>query len=199
MATASKDTVKKADEAPAVEAPPVEETSERLRSAERIVQDHVLLATAAGFIPGPGIDLAAGFAVQAALLGRLSKLYGVSYSENVGKGVVMSLASSLGGLGAGMIGSSVIKLVPLVGTVAGSIGLPVTMGAFTYALGKVFIAHFESGGTFIDFNPKAYGEYFRTMFKRGKTVASDVSDEAKAKAASTPPPVSAAAAAAPAA
>ena len=193
MAIASKDTVKKADEAPVVEALPVDEASARVRSAEKIVQDHVLLATAAGFVPAPGIDLAAGFAVQAALLGRLSKLYGVSYSENVGKGVVMSLASSLGGLGAGMIGSSVIKLLPVVGTVAGTLGLPVAMGAFTYALGKVFIAHFESGGTFIDFNPKAYGEYFRTMFKRGKTVASDVSDEAKAEAKPSKAPATTAA------
>jgi uncharacterized protein (DUF697 family) len=145
-----------------------------------------LLATAAGFIPGPGIDLAAGFAVQVALLGRLSKLYDVPYSENVGKGVVMSLAGSLGGFGAAAIASSAVKIVPLVGTVLGSVAMPVTMGAFTYALGKVFIAHFESGGTFIDFSPKAYGDYFRTMFKRGKSVASDLSGEAKAKASAAP-------------
>jgi len=188
MASVSKDTTKKADEAPAVDVTPVGDASARVLSAERIVQDHVLLATAAGFIPGPGIDLAAGFAVQVALLGRLSKLYEVPYSENVGKGIVMSLAGSLGGFGAAAIASSAVKIVPLVGTLLGSVAMPVTMGAFTYALGKVFIAHFESGGSFIDFNPKAYGDYFRTTFKRGKTVASDLSDEAKAKASAAPAP-----------
>ncbi len=101
MAIASKDTVKKADEAPVVEALPVDEASARVRSAEKIVQDHVLLATAAGFVPAPGIDLAAGFAVQAALLGRLSKLYGVSYSENVGKGVVCPWPAASAGSGPG--------------------------------------------------------------------------------------------------
>lgn len=44
-------------------------------------------------------------------------------------------------------------------------------GAITYAIGQVFIQHFESGGTFLDFDPKKVKEYFMEQFEEGnKTV-----------------------------
>lgn len=145
---------------------------QRQEKADSIVKDHILLGAAAGVMPSPGFDLVAGFGVQMAMLARLSKLYDVPYSKNVAKGVVMSLLASLGGLGAaGVIGISAIKLIPFVGSAVGMISMPITMGALTYALGKVFSEHFASGGTFLDFNPKSWTSYFKSVFERGKDVA----------------------------
>src|SRR5260364_202983 len=69
--------------------------------AHEIIRDHVLISMAAGLIPAPGIDLGAALANQLALLARLTKLYGVPYSENLGKSVVGSLMASSGGTFAG--------------------------------------------------------------------------------------------------
>lgn len=157
---------------------------ERLARADRLTKHHVLMSVAAGLVPGPGFDLAAAFAIQLALLARLSKLYGVPYSENAGKGVVYSLFGSLGGTAAGgTVALSAAKFVPVIGTAVGVVGMPVVMGAFTHAVGKVFTQHFESGGTFLDFDAASYRQYFRDMFKQGKTLARRASTEAKTDAA----------------
>ena len=39
-----------------------------------------------------------------------------------------------------------------VGTVIGALTMPVVSAGATYVIGKVFIQHFASGGTLLDFN-----------------------------------------------
>ena len=142
--------------------------------AERIVQDHVLLAVIAGFIPGPAIDLAAAFADQVTMIKRLSTLYGVPFRGNIAKSLLASFLGSVGGMGtARIVGMSFIKSVPIVGTLVGITGTSVSLGAFTYGVGKVFQEHFASGGTLIDLDPRAYRDYFRDMTRRGRGVAKD--------------------------
>ncbi len=156
---------------------------ERQKRGERIIQDHVLMGLVAGLIPGPAIDLAAGFGVQLTMLGRLAKLYGVPFRRDLAKNILTSLFGSLGGVGAGtIIASSLIKTIPVLGTALGFVGTGASMGGFTYAVGKLFQQHFEQGGTFDDLEPSAYRDYFREMFKRGKTVAADKADEAAEQA-----------------
>lgn len=152
----------------------------RTRSAERIIQDHVLLALGSGFVPGPGVDLVAAFAVQMTMLKRLANLYGIPFREDAAKSTVTALLGTLGGAGAAAIAAaSFVKFIPVVGTVIGIAGTSIGFGAFTYAIGKVFQRHFESGGTFIDLDPRAYREYFREMKVRGRAVAAEKSDEAQ--------------------
>jgi uncharacterized protein (DUF697 family) len=153
---------------------------ERTQRSEKIIKDHVLLGVASGLIPGPAVDMAVAFGVQLAMLKRLSTLYGVPFTRNLAKGAVTSLLASVGGVGVGAIAAvSAIKVVPGLGTAVGVAGSSVSLGAFTYAVGKVFAQHFESGGTFIDLNPRAYRDYFRDMRKRGKKMASDAVAEEK--------------------
>ncbi|MEZ5671856.1 MAG: hypothetical protein R3E08_05540 [Thiotrichaceae bacterium] len=47
-------------------------------------------------------------------------------------------------------------------------------GAATYAIDKVFVQHFESGGTFLDFDPEAVREHFAAEFAKGKDVAASL-------------------------
>jgi uncharacterized protein (DUF697 family) len=155
-------------------------SDEHTASAERIIQDHVLLAVASGLVPGPGLDLVAAFTVQLTMLKRLATLYDVPFRQDAAKSTVTALFGTLGGAGAAAIaGASFLKFVPVIGTAVGIAGTSVAFGAFTYAIGKVFLRHFESGGTFIDLNPRAYREYFREMNIRGRTVAAEKQDEAK--------------------
>jgi len=147
----------------------------RLARAETLIKDHMLMSLATGLVPVPGIDLLAGLGIQLALLKRLCTLYGVPFLDNAARGIVMTL---LGGVGAGALGMgiflSAVKLVPGAGTVLGVVSLPIAISAFTYALGKVFVAHLELGGSLTDFDPASKRAYFREMVQRGRRVASDL-------------------------
>ncbi|HYC87905.1 MAG TPA: DUF697 domain-containing protein [Thermoanaerobaculia bacterium] len=140
----------------------------RLDRNHTLVREHMLLAMVAGLIPSPGLDLVAVVALQLALVARLANVYEREFSEDAGKAVLWSL---LGGAGATSLGAALalsgIKTVPLLGTIVGVLGMPLLLGAYTYAVGKVFIAHFESGGTLLDFNAARYRTYWGDMFRHG--------------------------------
>lgn len=157
--------------------------ADRTADAERIIQDHVLLAVASGLIPGPGLDLVAAFTVQMTMLKRMATLFDVPFKEEAAKSTVTALMGTLGGAGAAAIAAgSFLKFVPVVGTAIGIAGTSVAFGGFTYAIGKVFQRHFETGGAFLDFDPAAYREYFREMNLRGRKVAAEKQEEAKQEA-----------------
>ena len=44
--------------------------------------------------------------------------------------------------------------------------MPVFSAGVTYVIGKVFIQHFASGGTLLDFNPPDYREFIKTQQER---------------------------------
>jgi hypothetical protein len=46
---------------------------------------------------------------------------------------------------------------------------------------KVFIQHFESGGTFLDLDPDKVREYFKAQFEEGRTTTPSMGTEKKAK------------------
>ena len=70
----------------------------------------------------------------------------------------------------------------------GLVAVPGVAAAFTYAVGKVLVQHFASGGTFLDFDPKKVREYFARQFEEGKLVTAkirpDASQETEAPAKS---------------
>ncbi|MDF2811890.1 MAG: hypothetical protein K0S56_2921 [Microvirga sp.] len=173
-------TVEERDPARAIDA-------DRTASAERIIQDHVLLAVASGLIPGPGVDLVAAFAVQMTMLKRMATLYEVPFKQDAAKSTITALMGTLGGAGAAAIAAgSFLKFVPVVGTAVGIAGTSVAFGGFTYAIGKVFQRHFETGGAFLDFDPRAYRDYFREMNLRGRKIAAEKQDEAKQETTAEP-------------
>jgi hypothetical protein len=51
----------------------------------------------------------------------------------------------------------------------------------TYVIGRVFMKHFASGGTLLDFNPPDYREFIKTQqakFRRKSTPSADTSSSA---------------------
>ena len=106
------------------------------------------------------------------MLHRLSKHYEVEFSENLVKSIIATLVGTItaDSLRRGAF-TSFIKSLPLVGFI-GAISMPIYAGAATYAIGKVFIQHFEAGGTFLDLDPKKVKDYFAKLFEEGKSVAS---------------------------
>ncbi|HAE48854.1 MAG TPA: GTPase, partial [Tistrella mobilis] len=85
---------------------------------------------------------------------------------------------------AGLVGgvASLVKAVPVVGTVIGLAVSPTVSYAVTYAIGRVFIQHFETGGTLLNFNPDQLREHFKAEFQAAKADAPSTTEAAKAAA-----------------
>ena len=142
--------------------------ADREQQALALVKSYVPWSAGVGLLPVPLLDMAALVAVQLRMLSKLSDVYGVSFVENSVKGVVSSLLGSVvsSGIGAGL--GSLVRIVPVVGPLVGIAALPGAYGAATYAIGRVFISHFESGGTFLDFDPQKTRAYFLSEFEKAK-------------------------------
>lgn len=137
----------------------------RRAAAKKLVDRFSLWSGAAGFIPLPLADLVVIGGMQIEMLRRISQLYDVPFSRNVGKALIASLAGSMipASSGAGMM--SLVKGVPLAGTAVSFFAMPALSSGASYTIGMAFIEHFESGGTLLDFKPGDYGAFVRSVKK----------------------------------
>lgn len=159
----------------------------RIGRAEAIIRRNVIWSLGAGVLPVPLLDMVLASGVQVKMLKELSELYEVEFSESIGKKLLASLLSSVGGVTFGAIfGASITKLVPVLGSALGAATLPLFVGAFTHATGKVFLMHFESGGTVLDFDPHAMRRHFKEELQQAKEKVAQVHEDEQAKAASGP-------------
>ncbi len=149
----------------------VEKEEASIEEAERIVRNHMLGAAGAGLIPVPLVDLVALAGIQLNMLRRLSELYDVPFKENTGKHLIASLLGSFAPVRAARPLASLFKAVPVVGQGVGLLSMTIAGGASTYAVGRVFIQHFESGGTFLDFKSEKMKDGFSKMYKAGEQAA----------------------------
>ncbi len=153
---------------PTLEALPSGNSKETLAAA--IVRKYVYWSMGAGVVPLPLVDVAGVAAAQVFLVRELSTLYGVTFSEHRTEKVVALLIGSLGNRVLAQVAvGTLFKTLPFGGALIGSLlALPTMAGACTYALGKVFVRHFESGGTLLDLNTAQVKGYFEKQFKKGK-------------------------------
>ena len=133
-----------------------------------IVGQHAKMAAVVGLLPGGLINFIGIFSIQVPMVIRISKAFGQNVSRSDVRGVLVSLFSSiipgLVGQGTGMaIGSVTAKATGLVISI---IATPILAYAVTRAVGNTFIMHFESGGNLLNFDPKAFTEYFVNEFKK---------------------------------
>ena len=140
---------------------------QRDEQASQLVDRYSLWSGAAGLVPVPILDVAVVGGVQIQMLRKLSEVYGVPFSDNMGKSVLAGLAGALipastattTAMGIG----SMMKGLPGIGTAIGALTMPVFSATATYIIGKVFIQHFASGGTLLDFNPPDYREFIKAQ------------------------------------
>jgi uncharacterized protein (DUF697 family) len=75
------------------------------------------------------------------------------------------------GWGAGYAVASTVKSFPVLGSLFGIGTVAVISGASTYAIGKVFIRHFEEGGTLLSFDSAKAKEHFQEEYEEGVEIA----------------------------
>jgi uncharacterized protein (DUF697 family) len=154
---------------------------ERGEVASKLVDRFAIWSGVAGLIPVPVVDVLCVGGVQVQMLRRLSQIYEVEFSENRGKALIAALAGTMIPATSGMGAASALKAIPVVNLLAAGFVMPVLSAGATYAIGKAFIQHFESGGTLLDFNPPDYREFIKAQKerwdarnKRGETATTTV-------------------------
>jgi uncharacterized protein (DUF697 family) len=149
--------------------------SNRATNADSIIKNHMIWSMGAGFIPVPIADLFAVSAVQLDMIRQLCKVYDIDFKQTQGKAVITALTGS----GLARLGARAVKFIPGIGSILGGVTMAALSGASTYALGEVFKKHFETGGTFLDFDPERLKKYYNEKFEKGKEIASDIQKKEK--------------------
>jgi uncharacterized protein (DUF697 family) len=154
------------------------EKTERDKHADTIIKNHIIWSMGAGLIPVPIVDFFAVSGIQLDMIRQLCKLYEQDFRESEGKAIITSLTGS--GL-ARMGAKAMIKFIPGIGSVIGGVTMALLAGASSYSLGEVFKKHFETGGTFLDFDMKRLKKMYNEKFEKGKKVAEQLAKEQEKK------------------
>lgn len=145
--------------------------------AEETINRHVYWAVGAGLIPVPFVDIAAVTAIQLDMLKSICEIYEVEYSTEQGKGWIGALATSTLSSIFAKMGASTLKAIPLIGQAVGMASMAILSGASTYALGYVFVNHFEGGGTLNNFDADKVKQYYLQKVEEGKEVATELKNK----------------------
>ena len=146
-----------------------------VESALKTVDKYSKIAAGVGLLPTFVLNFAAVLAVEITMVRKIAKIFGRTDGKNQIRGSIMSLAGSVlpSTVGHG-IGFAVAAAVPAVfaGTVLSFVLAPAIAYAITKAVGKVFIMHFESGGTLLTFDPSQFRDHFVREFKEAGGMSS---------------------------
>lgn len=122
-----------------------------LLKAKQAVRDHALLSGGAMVIPVPLLDMAAEAAIQVRMVKRLAEIYGVDFGEERAKTLVVA---ALGGFSAGWAAGSLLRYANFATYFTNFWPSALLSAAITYAIGQVFIHHFDKGGGLHDLSPE---------------------------------------------
>lgn len=142
----------------------------RREQADKVVRNYSLGSIVPSLIPVPMLDLVAVTGIQLKMLHSLAQTYGAEFKEEFGRSAIASLVGGTAALSMSRVVSSTVKVIPGLGSLLGAITMPVINSGTTYAIGKVFTQHFESGGTFLTFDASKVRAYFEQQLQEGKAM-----------------------------
>jgi uncharacterized protein (DUF697 family) len=154
--------------------------AERLARARVLVKNYTLGSAALALLPLPLVDQVALMALEIKMVHDLAKHYDVPFKSTVVRSLISALLS---GLTSGLLVKalqSLARAVPVLGTLGGGGGIAVSSASVTYAVGSVFIKHFEANGTLLTVD----SEWLKRMFHQ--ELNQDQPGEAEADAAAAP-------------
>jgi len=123
-------------------------------AAHKIVKRYSSYAAAAGLIPMPFVDVVAISGLQVKMIQELADHHEIVFNEQIAKSLVASLTVSGGATSLAYgAGRSMIKAIPVIGTIGAIATMPAAAYGATYALGEIFAKHFAAGGTLFNMKP----------------------------------------------
>ncbi|MCX7679599.1 MAG: DUF697 domain-containing protein [Spirochaetes bacterium] len=147
------------------------------RNVETIIKNHIVYSMTAAMIPIPLVDITAVTAIQLDMIKQIASAHGVQFDQDAGK----ALVSSLAGATFARLCASAVKAIPGVGTIVGISTQVALSGASTYALGKIFDAHFAQRGSIFDLRVERVKSKYDELVEKGKDVVRSFVDERKAE------------------
>lgn len=139
----------------------------RRKAADDIIINRTLYAGGTGLIFVPILDAVALLGVQMYMIRDIASIYDIEFKEQRVKSLIGALIGDTATL-------SLFRFIPGIGSFFGTASTIVIGAASTYALGKVFVKHFEAGGTFLNFDPIASEKYFKQKLAEGKQVVKNI-------------------------
>ncbi len=137
-------------------------------AVDKTIRHAVYAAMGIGVLPLPLVNVAAVTAGDLIMVRKLAGLYGVDFREGMVKKIITSvIGAGTGVLAAGLL-ETVVSGIPLIGLPLTIGSKPVMNGLTTYALGRMFVAHFERGGNFVRVNLDVMKENFASAFERSR-------------------------------
>jgi len=118
--------------------------------AQLVVRSHVIAGMAVGLVPVPVVDVLGVLGISVRMVNGLCQCYGINFSEGLARTTLIALLPSILPAAISGAGASLLKSLPVVGWVAGATSVSLLSGTVIYALGQLFIRHFEQGGTLED-------------------------------------------------
>lgn len=148
----------------------------------KTIRNHMLASMGVGAIPIPILDMAGITAIQLRMIQSISKNYDDKFDKKYVTKVISALVAGVGtkSIATGTFGS-LVKLIPVIGSVVGAVTYPAVAGATTFALGQVFVRHYESGGTLLTLETAPVKDYFKEQYNEGKERASNIKKAALGK------------------
>ncbi len=136
--------------------------------ADKIIRQNVYGAMGLGLVPIHWFQFAAVLPVQLNVARQLSNLYGVPFKEGMAKNIITAVA----GAGASTLLTPFIKAavagIPLVGLPLAVSTQPLMNALSTYAVGHMFINHFERGGNFVKANMDEMKQDFTKAYQNSR-------------------------------
>ena len=142
--------------------------------AKKLVNRYMWYSGGVGLIPIPMVDFIGVSALQIKLVNDLAKMYNLPFNKEIARSII---ATMLAGTATGALASGTAQFLRSVPVIGGILGFS-TIGAYylatTYAIGHIFIQHFEAGGTLLTFKPEAMKAYFDELYTSGREVANSM-------------------------
>jgi uncharacterized protein (DUF697 family) len=144
-------------------------TSDRETRAMKVVKTWSQWSVAAGIVPVPLMDVALVSGIQVKMIYDLCQIYNIPFEKKSALAVASGLVGgSLSSGVARIAGEMALKTIPYVEQVL----QPTLAFATTYSMGYVFVKHFESSGTLMNFDTSKMNMYFQEQFEKSKKLFS---------------------------
>lgn len=133
------------------------------KAGQQVVINHAMLATAAGALPVPGLDLLGFWIAHLNMVRDLCGVHNVDYDRQRGRAFLTTLATRAGiTMWLRPTLASAVKAIPGVGTAIGSAVGPVTSGLSTFVLGNLLHTHLLGGGDLHSFDADSYASQVKS-------------------------------------